>query len=333
VTRTLLRAVSGAFLVALLVAAGLFAPSVPANAATAAPGSLVVQLVAGVGVSANAVTAKASHYDRVVTNASGIATFPSILGGAIVSVQVLTFEYQYEFTPTVKSGIAVAPGQVKKTSVTVARGGVVEGKVTLPGGGAFKYGQVVAVDSLGNAVANTSTDINGKYSLRGLKTGSYAIQFNGRNWADSKVALVTNYGWGYYGGGTLQATKKVAVTTATATSNATVRTGINGAVPSGRVTTFSLATQGSGQLNIEKIVAGKVIVAETVFSPLYSPYKIDKVRLASGTYRLAVEYKIGATKVQYFYTGPGKKLSTDRTKAVLFTVGSGDLAVAIGARP
>ncbi|MCU1404919.1 MAG: Carboxypeptidase regulatory-like domain, partial [Glaciihabitans sp.] len=347
VTTALLRLLSVAFVTVVFVASGIFTTASSAEAA-GATGTLTVQLVTpagaawkveGVGVSM--LSTNKPFNKSANTNKSGIANLSGIPAGAEVTVQAKTWDNHYEYTPTIKV-VTVGSGQKLSTKLIVARGGVVEGTVTVATG-ALKYANVAAIDGAGNPVATTTTDAKGFYSLRGLKTGSYAIQFNARNFINNTSPNVSTYGWAYYttsasSSASLAGAKRIAVKQAGATSTtsvASVSKNVSGKVVAGPGAKFALATSGTGgQLNIEKISAKKTIVAETVYAQLYAPGTAATVRLNAGTYRLTVEYKIGTATVQYFYTGANKPLSKDRTKAVLFTVGtSGNVSVKVGKRP
>ncbi|WP_213814404.1 carboxypeptidase regulatory-like domain-containing protein [Glaciihabitans sp. dw_435] len=313
-----------------------------AAAAATPTGKLTVQVtnakggvwkIAGVVVSLR--SSVAPFYSTAVTNKLGLASFPKAPAGVKISVQAETWRNLTTYTRPTKSNIVVPVGKLVAVALPVVLGGTVSGKVSTPDG-AFRYGQVVAVDPAG-ATYSATTDGKGNYTIRGIPTGTYVVQFNNHNWADSHVSNSLSYAWSYFGPAhaTFQTAKRIVVHMAGATTKQSTVTKINGVVARGALVTFALATPArGGQLNIEKIVSGAALPAETIYSPMYPAGTSNPVRLTGGTYRLAVQYRdsSGAT-AQYFYTGSGKPLTTDRTKAVLVSVGGSNATVKVGVRP
>lgn len=349
--KNLLRLTTGALVALALIGAPALASAadaaIPAHsqvaAAVAAPtGKLTVQVTTAKGAAwkiAGIVVAMRSsvapYYSTAVTNRLGLASFPKAPAGVKISVQAETWRNHATYTRPTKSNIVVTAGHLVAVKLPVVLGGTISGKATTPDG-AFKYGQVVAVDSAGASYAAT-TDGKGNYTIRGIPTGSYVVQFNSHNWADSKVAIIANYTWSYFGPAhaTYQSAKRITVHMAGATTKPSATKKINGVVPRGALVTVSLASAAlGGQLNIEKIYRGASVAAETMYSPVYAPGNRDQIRMTAGTYRLTVQYRAssGAT-TQYFYTGANKPLTTDSLKAVLFSVGGSATTIRVGARP
>lgn len=309
----------------------------------AAPGTLKVQLVTPTGSPwkrknvhlIDHFNSAAPYYQIVTTNSSGLATFTGVPSTEPIRIQAMTWYAEFAYTSTTMENIFVPAGGTATVDLVIAKGATISGRVKTAHG-VLKNAQVVAVDSSGAATQAGTTNSHGQYRIIGLKTGTYAIQFNGRSWADSKLAVVATYGWNYLGGTslTLANSHTVSVRQQGAKTKPTATTNINGRVAAGPRVIFALADAApGGQLNIEKIVNGNVVSAETVYSPIYAPGTRNGVRLNAGDYRITVQYREGSDLIQYFYTGAGSPLSKVQGDAQLLTVGATGLTVNVGSRP
>ena len=330
---TLGRVLLGFALVLGLVAA----PAVVAEAAASTTVSIQLATTAGKAWPVAGVIVEASsgkYYRQVETNSKGIATFTRVPGTAKITVKSLTYYSIYPYASTKKT-FWPWKGHKKTVSLVVPLGAAVSGTVLTPTG-PLVGGQVAAVSKTGAVMQTAVTNADGKYRLRGLATGTYAIQFNSRSWADSKNPLVADAAWSYWGvtGATWETAKKITVHQQGRKTGASVKSSVNGVVAAGSALTMGLADPSSGgQLNIERFAGTKRIAAESVYSPLYAPGTSDVVRLIPGTYRLGVQYPTADGFALYYYTGNGIALSADPADAVLVAVGRVGTSITLGMRP
>ena len=205
-----------------------------------------------------------------------------------------------------------------------------------PGGKALANAKVNVLSKSGAVLTSTNTDSAGKYTVQGLATGSYRLQFNGRQYVGpyESDAAARDYAWSYWGSssGSWAKAASIAVKQQGKKTAPSVKTNVNSVVTAGTLVTLTLATANAGgQINVERIISGKVFDRETVYAPLSTDGKSASVRLAVGTYILGSPYTEGSNKPLKYFTGNGKKLTSDRNKAVLVTVSGSSLTLTAGA--
>jgi len=332
----------GRLVAAVLVASALvLVPGVTAQAAST--GTVSVQLtdparkawkVGGVTVSVNSTTS--SFYREVKTDYRGIATFKGVPTSAKLLVEARTYYNLYWYLGSSKANVAVAKGKTKKVSLPVALGATISGTVKKPGGKALANAKVNVLSKSGAVLTSTNTDSAGKYTVQGLATGSYRLQFNGRQYVGpyESDAAARDYAWSYWGSssGSWAKAASIAVKQQGKKTAPSVKTNVNSVVTAGTLVTLTLATANAGgQVNVERIISGKVFDRETVYAPLSTDGKSASVRLAAGTYIVGSPYTEGSNKPLKYFTGNGKKLTSDRNKAVLVTVSGSSLTLSAGA--
>lgn len=94
-------------------------------------------------------------------------------------------------TQVESDAIVVAEGQdVQDISAVLSLGAVISGHVTGPGGANLQYVQVQASRTNGAYVPNgtAQTDADGNYTISGLQSGTYQVQFGGFNYLDPNGA-------------------------------------------------------------------------------------------------------------------------------------------------
>ncbi len=105
----------------------------------------------------------------------------SITASPVNSNDPLAFEYyQNQYRQTTADPVVVAPGTATTgIDIQLEVGGVISGRVTGPNGEPIAGTGVSAIDLTGlYAGADTYTDSNGEYVLRGIIPGSFTVQVN-----------------------------------------------------------------------------------------------------------------------------------------------------------
>lgn len=324
-------------LVVLLAIGGVTVPAVAAEAAGTTKGTVKVQLLTPKGkdflskgfyISAAGVKHK-NVTDSAKTNAHGVATFKIAPGTYKFTVQ--TYKSKYQYAVVTSTTIGISRGQVKTIGVKMYLGAVVTGKVMTPTGFALKGATVAAVNAKGVIVGSTTTDSKGKYKLRGLPTGKYAILFNERSYVDGKNKAAAKYGWRFYKGTSLAAAKKLTVYQQNRFTGATKTTGISGPVAKAGTLSVTLTDKNSstGRLLVDHLsAAGAYLQSGSVYAPFKNGTSAS-LKVIPGKYRLGVVY----AGVSYYYMGDYQTLTTDPTKAWITYMNQYPLTVAFGPIP
>jgi hypothetical protein len=217
-------------------------------------------------------------------------------------------------------------------SIALSKYGSISGKVTGPGGKAVSGAQVDAIGKYGYSSSAATTDSAGKYTLQGLTTGSYRVQFNAHSSGDTTTT--SKYTWSYWKGtATASKSKKLAVTAQTTKKSATSTKGINGTVKAGHELTVKLGMAGaSTAANGYSIAVTDGITYENYneYQPTAQADPQFSLGLNKGKYKIQVTIYTSGNSTTYWYAGAGKAATTDSKKAVALSfAGSKDETVTL----
>jgi hypothetical protein len=306
---------------ASVVLGSVLLPAAQADAAGTTRGTIRVQLTTPSGadfhskgfvVSATGQNVKAADTEK--TNSRGVATFKVKPGKYTFVVETYLSKYQYAVST--QKNIKIVRGQTKTIGMKMLKGGVVSGKVKKPNGKALAKAVVAAVNKKGVIVGSTTTDKHGKYILRGLPTGSYAIEFNQRSWHDPKNKATKNYGWDYYGGPSFASAKKIKVYAENRYADETWTKGVSGVVHSGITLHVELTQPGSRstRLLVDRISStGDYMQDGSVYGQFTNGRSLT-LKVEPGRYRLGVAYSNKKVNT-FYYSYYGGPISKQLTKA------------------
>jgi hypothetical protein len=267
-----------------ILAVAAFAPQFASADSTGTITGTVTSAAAGVaiqGIEVDVTNLATGQFASVGTDVNGNYQITGLSAG---SYQVAFTprndqgqDYVYQFYPgksnaAAAQAVAVTSGQTTAhVDAALDTGATVSGEVTAGAGGAPVSGVTVYVRDYGGgfpnhvAVANATTDANGAWSVTGLPTGLYQVQFN--------PTFASNYATQYYN----QAMDQDAPTPITLTAGSST-SGIDGALTmSGQIT--GTVTNGMTQAPAE----GVNVVALDPAGNQYSYATTD----AAGHYTLA----------------------------------------------
>jgi len=308
--------------IALLVATGLaLVPAVTAQAAS--NGIISVQLVDQAGkpwkvgeiaVSINSTTS--NYYRQATSDYRGIVTFKSVPTSARLTVQAHP-EYNMWYVGGAKGNVTVSKNKTTKVAVKVAMGGSVSGIIRTSAGVPLAQSKVTLLTTTGAYVQEKTTDESGYYKFSGLRTGTYKLQFNSRQYVNTNAART--YSWAYWGApdGDWSAAKTISIVHQGAKVKPSALTKGNITLPRGTTVTASLAEANpGGQIEVKRYINGVYFDKEYSIVPLAEGGQSVQVRLAPGTYIVGVPYQVGGSRPMMYYTGEGQALTEDFNAAV-----------------
>ena len=309
--------------IALTAVIGLGVAAVPAvTAEAAAPSSLTVQLLtpSGKKLARSGVEIyvhNAKWYSIAHTNKAGLAKikyFP-----ATSRLVVETWSKSHKYIEVVKKSVTIKNGKTTKLSLKYAVGASISGKATTKDGKALVKAEVVAYNKASEFVASGTTSSTGAYSIVGLKSGYYHVEFNAR---DGVVARDNQrlYGWSYWKSAESWGTSNsIKVRQQSSGKTASVIKSISGKVaPRAAVT---------GEINIPYESSNSTFLDFQDVKHKWSDSPYVKLTDGDASYTQALnpgEYYPGiydsTTKKELWYTGEGTALTSDPAKAVSVVV-------------
>jgi hypothetical protein len=262
----------------------------------------------------------ATPYQGQATISHGTATFTDEPESTYVPQLFLPSTSTY-IMPNFDNVSSVA-GDTVVVAVTIARGASISGTLKTSTGSVLKDAQVAAIGESGTIVKTDATNSRGQYSLAGLPTGDYRIQFNSRSSGTGNAATM-KYIWSYYKSKPHLAGSNVLVVHQQAPGvTASVKTGVSGSVKAGHSLVVASSLPGDTSYNEVQIVSEAAPDAESFSSWLNAAGTSTRVILAPGSYKVsmagAYDPVTGDFPI-YWYTGPGTAPSTDETQAVAYT--------------
>ncbi len=206
-------------------------------------------------------------------------------------------------------------------TVKTIKGASFSGHVVTPGHSSLQGAVVSAIGQGGSVWGSATTDSLGNYTIRGLITGKYKLQYNSRTSGFSSIGAVANYDYNYWnnkkswGGGSW-----VNVTQQTKTKSASVKTGYNDTVLVGHTLTVHV-TLGStpneyGEANIAFF--GKHN-ADTSTGYLNSTGTVGFSKLAKDEYKINIFDDNGHN---WYWAGSGKPVTKSWSKAKWYSFGN-----------
>jgi hypothetical protein len=314
----------------LLAAAALavVGVGVPAPAFAASTGTIHVQALSPAGkplhvdgLLFSAESVKGAPVDYLEGNygdANGSLTFT----GVPVGEKITVWGYANPlYLNTKKFSVTVADGATRSVSLTFIKGGAVSGTVTASGA-TPPYGTRVAVLTMaGKLVADYPLYNTASYSLTGLPTGTYIIQFNSRK----SEGTLDQYlqAWSYWPHTTdVLKAKAIHVKQQGAHTAATVTRKISGAIGAGVTLSGSVAF-GSGYGNRTMSVVAS-------HAPDSFPYHLGSAGngfstpVNPGKYRIGIQGDydpISGTTPTYWYVSDSKPPTQSESHAAWVTVG------------
>jgi hypothetical protein len=318
----------------LVIAAAVALPATPAFAA--ATGELVIQLVTpshapvkagGINVILQERTgSKLTYSTGGMTDSNGQLPIGSLPPSSKITIW---FDAQQGFVEGTTSGIKLASGQTRSVNLVAAQGASVSGTVTegqtpTPLAGAH----VSLLNSKGAVEADAATDGSGNYSITGVSSGSYRVEFNSR-FEQPNSAAAQNFTWSYWDGvGKESALKWTSAKTITlkqqsSHSGATAAIGLGGQafendVVRGTVSYWSPESSHAGQ-RVEFVAQH---AADSFTTELGSDGNLS-VQVNPGKYKIAImgDYDtILAVTPYYWYVSDTHGPATSESKASWVTV-------------
>jgi hypothetical protein len=212
-------------------------------------------------------------------------------------------------------------------SLHVAKGGSISGTLTTKSGSPLAGALVSALDKNGYAWTAVETDSAGKYSLQGLFSGHYRVQFNTR--ATTGGYANDNFAWNYWkASATWGGSDPITIYKQGKTSSATVKKKVNDVVPTGHSLTIicNLNTTPNQYASAE-------VFLEAVGTPDSLSVYLDPTGTNVKTKLIKGKYRIGVVRGSHihWYTGDGKKTTTKSAAAKVYSfAGSQNKHITIG---
>ena len=325
--------------VAALAVAGL---SVPAPALAAGTGNLTVQVVTPNGAPLQVTGLNIQVYEGNDfntggnTDSSGKLPFSGIPASSKIRVVYIPASGSGYLSKTL-TNVKLSTGQTKTVDIVAAKGATVSGKITAGSAQTALNGADVALLTSKGYVADYATsDSSGDFTISGIASGSYRIQFNTRQEHITQSAQ-TSFAWSYWAGTGKASTlklasgKKLKVSAQTAHAPASAITGITGSVSNsilvnGAVSYWSPASGHAGQ-RVDFVAT----TAADSFSTLLNSAGQLATPVVPGKYKISIqgdEDTILAVFPEYWYVSNTKGPAATESKASWVTVGTSSKSIA-----
>jgi len=238
------------------------------------------------------------------TNSAGRITFSRVPAGTY-TVRALAWPGKY--LDHVRTGVTVEAGHHNFVVAVMRLGGVISGRAQIASGADLSNALVVARGRSTATVVTTTTNNAGEYTLVGLPTDSYSIQFNAR--PDLTTDSSSSYDWSFWGDEPAQPglLHYIWVTEERGPVAESHTTGVDGTVHEG--VTLSGIIRPQGTTNFKNATVH--VLGESVGASFLT--KVDKYGGGFGTVLVAGNYKfmvIGKSptgqELFYWYAGENK---------------------------
>lgn len=193
-----------------------------------------------------------TYFNELQTNSLGQVTYTGVPAGVHLTVNAFS---DSTYVGSAKSDLEVTSGHTLTVKLTYSVGATVNG--TLVSGGPLPGADVALLSGSGKLHYWATTNGSGVFSITGVKSGTYFVQFNSRK-EHSQTAAALGADWTYWNGPTSQSTvhwtsaNSITVKQQTAHAGPSTKT-VSGSVGelytlSGDVQYWSPATSHAGQI-------------------------------------------------------------------------------------
>jgi hypothetical protein len=142
-----------------------------------------------------------TYFNELQTNGLGQVTYTGVPAGVHLTVNAFS---NSAYVGSSKSDLEVTSGHTLTVKLVYAFGATVNG--TLISGGPLSGADVALLGASGKLHYYATTNGSGAFSITGVKSGTYRVQFNSRK-VHSQTFAALNAGWSYWNGATSQSTR------------------------------------------------------------------------------------------------------------------------------